>query len=220
MKHQRARLNGVIPTAAGIAIAALAGCSSGSVTGASSAASLRSTSTSGSAVGATGTTVSAPVATESNPPGDIPDNTAFVPYTDPAGFVVKVPEGWARSLTGSNVTFTDKLNSVMIEPGKSVTAPTAATATSTQVQTLKSSVPKFQLVQITSVARAAGNGILVKYLADSAPNPVTNKVVRNAVELYLFWHNGTLVSLSLTGPLGADNVDPWRKVTESLSWTR
>ncbi|MDT7564604.1 MAG: hypothetical protein QOG76_3228, partial [Pseudonocardiales bacterium] len=25
--------------------------------------------------------------------------------------------------------------------------------------------------------------------------------------------------LTLSGPKGADNVDPWRKVTDSLRWT-
>src|SRR5207237_1341597 len=38
-----------------------------------------------------------PVPAESNPPGDIPDNTQFVPYRSADGkFVVKVPEGWSR----------------------------------------------------------------------------------------------------------------------------
>ena len=38
-----------------------------------------------------------PVPAESNPPGDIPDNTQFIPYRSSSGhFAVKVPEGWAR----------------------------------------------------------------------------------------------------------------------------
>src|SRR5438094_10559204 len=42
--------------------------------------------------------VESPVAAENNPPGDIPDNTQFIPYrSTKGGFVVKVPEGWARA---------------------------------------------------------------------------------------------------------------------------
>src|SRR5439155_13665774 len=39
-----------------------------------------------------------PAPVESNPPGDIPDSTRFLPYhSQNGGFVVKVPEGWSRT---------------------------------------------------------------------------------------------------------------------------
>src|SRR3954451_8902625 len=57
-----------------------------------------------------------PNAKESSPPGDIPDNQAFVAYRPPGGgFSVKVPEGWSRIATGGAVTFTDKLNSIRMK---------------------------------------------------------------------------------------------------------
>src|SRR5262245_5381289 len=38
------------------------------------------------------------IATEDNPPGDIPDNQAFVPYTSAnGGYAISMPEGWART---------------------------------------------------------------------------------------------------------------------------
>src|SRR4051812_8657314 len=50
---------------------------------------------------------------ESNPAGDIPDDVAFVPYTNAvAGYSFTHPEGWAQQETGPAVTFTDKLNGV------------------------------------------------------------------------------------------------------------
>ena len=58
--------------------------------------------------------------------------------------------------------------------------------------------------------------MLVTYEADSAPNAVTGKAVREAVERYTFWRAGQQVVLTLSGPKGADNVDPWRIVTNSL----
>ena len=47
---------------------------------------------------------------------------------------------------------------------------------------------------------------------------VTGKVRRNAVERYVFFHGGRDVVLTLSGPAGADNVDPWKLVTDSLRW--
>lgn len=162
----------------------------------------------------------APVATESNPPGDIPDNQAFVSYAPAgAGFSVKVPEGWARTGTGTHVFFTDKLNSVTISSDAATDPLTSAWVSRTIVPALRSSVPKFQLLGVAAVSRPAGAGVLVTYLADSATDPVTGKVVRDSVERYVFEHGGHLVTLTLAGPKGADNVDPWRKVTDSLVWT-
>ena len=35
----------------------------------------------------------------------------------------------------------------------------------------------------------------------------------------MFFHSGRAVVLTLSGPKGADNVDPWRLVTDSLQWS-
>ena len=40
----------------------------------------------------------------------------------------------------------------------------------------------------------------------------------NDVERYEFRHGADTVVLILSGPKGADNVDPWRIVTDSLRW--
>jgi hypothetical protein len=58
------------------------------------------------------------------------------------------------------------------------------------------------------------------YLARSPVNPVTGRSQTDAVERYVFFHNGQRVVLTLSGPKGADNVDPWRIVTDSLRYTR
>lgn len=161
-----------------------------------------------------------PAVTESSPPGDIPDNQAYVTYRGASGhYTVEVPEGWARTSGGASASFTDKLNAITVVESSAPSAPTAASATATQVPALASSVPKFQLVKVAPFARAGGSGVLITYLADSPANPVTGKVVRDAVESFLFWKNGQLVTLSLSGPQSADNVDPWAKVSGSFRWT-
>src|SRR5690348_4766158 len=58
-------------------------------------------------------TSAAPAAagTETPPPGDIPDSTVYIPYRAASGqYVMKVPQGWAQTVTAGAVSFTDKLN--------------------------------------------------------------------------------------------------------------
>ena len=69
-------------------------------------------------------TSEAPAAPEENSPGDIPDNQAFVVHKSTEGnFQVKVPEGWAQKRSQSEVSFTDKLNTIAIKWTPSSEAP-------------------------------------------------------------------------------------------------
>jgi hypothetical protein len=80
-------------------------------------------------------------------------------------------------------------------------------------------VPGFKPGEVSVVERSAGPALLVTYTGDGPPDPVTKKVVTDAFERYQFFHNGELATLTLSGPEGADNVDPWMIVTDSLRWT-
>jgi hypothetical protein len=62
--------------------------------------------------------------------------------------------------------------------------------------------------------------VLLTYQGDSAPDPVTGKVVHDAFERYFLHRSGRQVDLTLSGPVGAYNADPWRIVTGSLRWQR
>jgi hypothetical protein len=104
---------------------------------------------------------------------------------------------------------------------------TPASAPMSVARALRSEVPRlarteqgFQAGKVTMVSRTAGRATRITYLADSRPDPVTGKVRRNAVERYVFFHGGRDVVLTLSGPKGADNVDPWKIVTDSVRWTR
>ncbi|MBA2716741.1 MAG: hypothetical protein H0U51_06780 [Propionibacteriales bacterium] len=160
-----------------------------------------------------------PPATEFSPPGDIPDDQVFVGYSPPGTEVhISVPEGWARSTSAGVTTFTDKLNSVSIQVVPQHSPPTVASATATEVPQLRQSVSQYAAGQVTRVDRQGGPAVVITYQQDSAPDGVTGKVVRDAVERYEFWHGGREAILTLSGPVGADNVDPWRIVSDSLSW--
>ena len=73
---------------------------------------------------------------------------------------------------------------------------------------------------MTTVRRTAGPAVRLTYLAAAPRDPVTGRTRTDAVERYLFFHRGRDVELTLSGPKGADNVDPWRIVTDSVRWSR
>jgi hypothetical protein len=155
-----------------------------------------------------------------NPPGDIPDNQVFVPFNDASRtFTVSVPEGWARADNGAGASFTDKYNAVRIDRVAAPVAPTMESARATDVPAILQAASNAAIGSVTAVRRAAGPAVLITYQADSPVNAVTGKVARLDVERYEFWNAGTEAVLTLSGPVGADNVDPWRTVTDSLRWS-
>lgn len=211
------RMRTLTATVAAITSAATLAACGGS--GASNGNTTAATSVSGTPAATTAGGVD-PNAPEVNPAGDIPDNQVFVDYTyDPGGYHVKVPEGWARADAGGQVTFTDKLNSVSMTSQPATTAPTVGTAKADEVPAIEGSDTNVAITDVTSIQRSGGTAILVRYLRDGAPDPVTGKVVRQAVERYEIFKDGTEAILTLSGPLGADNVDPWMIVSDSFGWS-
>ena len=159
--------------------------------------------------------------TESNPPGDIPDNQAFVAYTAADGsYTLKYPEGWARTDSGSTVIFTDKYNSITVAPHNGFYQPTETYARTVEVPEITSGTKGFSGGDVTTVQRTAGPVIQITYQADSAPNPVTGKSIRQDVTRYEYSRGGRGVVLTLAAPAGSDTVDPWRTVTDSFAWQR
>jgi hypothetical protein len=197
--------------------ALVAGCGGGSSSSSSGPAS-----TSGAqASGPSSSQPANPDAPEFSPAGDIPDDQAFVRYAPPgAGFSVTVPEGWARSRTGAATTFSDKLNSIRLESRRTAGPLTIARARSADLPSLAKTTKGFRATGVTAVARPAGTAVRETYQASGPQNAVTGKVQRNAVERYVFFRNGREAILTLSGPVGADNVDPWRIVTSSVKWAR
>jgi hypothetical protein len=152
-------------------------------------------------------------------PGDIPDNQVYVAYQSPTdGYRLSVPEGWARTASTGEVTFRDKLNSIRLQLRSATSAPSVSSAQASDVAALAVSTPCFEAGQVSAVTRTAGAAVLITYRAHSPADPVTGKVVQLDVERYEFWRAGKLAVITLSSPRGSDNVDPWRKVTDSFSW--
>ena len=155
---------------------------------------------------------------ESSPPGDIPDTQAYVAYSGSSTYTVQVPEGWAQTGTGDAVSFTDKLNTIETSVKAVAAAPTVASVEATDVPAVRAESTCPTGIRVSTAARSAGTAILITYQQNSAPDPVTGKVYLDDVQRYLFWRSGSETMITLISPAGADNVDPWRRVTDSFRW--
>ncbi len=217
---------GLLLPIAGVAVfAVLAGCGGGSA--APAAAPQPSSSAAGSAATPGGTSPSpspstvdagqSPVPVENNPPGDIPDNLAFVRYRNPAGgYGFTFPEGWARSERGTAVTFISKLDGIAADSAGVPANLGVAAVRAQEVPRLRRTQPAFELRTVEAVSLPAGQGVRVVYRRNSAPDPVTGRQVRDEVESYLVASSAKRVRLDLFGPVGADNVDAYRTISQSL----
>lgn len=159
------------------------------------------------------------VAPEVNPPGDIPDTQAFVKYTSAAGgYHLEVPEGWARTEAGPNVTFTSKFNGLNVAVSSASSAPTAASVRDNEAKLIQMQARAATIVSTSEVNLPAGKAVAIKYSSNSEPNAVTSKRIRLESIAYLFFRNGTQVSLTVWAPQGADNVDQWNRIARSFGW--
>jgi len=159
------------------------------------------------------------VAPEINPPGDIPDNQVFIDYTAPAGFSMQVPEGWSRSDTATGVSFADKYGTIDIATAKADKAPTPQSIQQREVPDLVAGGHAVEVTDVRAMTLPAGEAVALDYLSNSAINPVTNRRIRlENRRIYLF-HAGQEAIVTFSAPAGADNVDAWKMMAESLRWT-
>ena len=150
------------------------------------------------------------------PPGDIPDNQAFVVHHG-AGYSLKVPEGWTSTTRSGATMFTHAYNGITVVVAHSGKAPTIASAKA-ELPKLKATIKGFTHPMVSAITRPAGSGVLVKYEAASAPSPVTGTRITADVERYELWRGGREAIVTLQAPHGSDNVDAWKLVTRSLRW--
>ena len=154
---------------------------------------------------------------ETAPPGDIPDNQAFVTARG-TGFSLQVPEGWSRVTRAGSTTFVEKYNAITVRIERRPAAPTVSTVSRSELAQLKSATTAFARPRLLPVRRPAGSGVLLRYEAASRPSSVTGKRITDDVERYELWRAGRLAIVTLEAPHGSDNVDAWKRVTTSLRW--
>jgi hypothetical protein len=150
---------------------------------------------------------------------DIPDTQVFVKYTStPGKYQLEVPEGWAQTTNGTDVNFASNLNAMQVTFSTASTQPTASSVRNDQAVTLQQTGRAVLDVKVQDVQLPGGPAVLITYTSNSDPNSVTNKQVRLENNRYLYFNNGKLATLTLSAPVGADNVDQWLRIARSFKW--
>jgi hypothetical protein len=150
---------------------------------------------------------------------DIPDSQVFVTYISaPGKYQFVVPEGWAQTTNATDVSFISNLNALQVTLTKASTQPTANSVRIDQAITLEHTGRAVRDMQIRDVQLPSGPVVLILYSSNSDPNSVTGKQVRLENNRYLFYKNGMLATLTLSAPVGADNVDQWARISQSFRW--
>ena len=153
-------------------------------------------------------------------PGDIPDTQLFIKFRSASGgYSVEAPEGWARTENGGSVEFTDHFDGEQVSVSAGAAAVTVDSVQARQVPAIRAGA---RAVTIEGVTRTTlGNGttvIEIAYSSNSEPDIVTGKQVRLSDVTYLYYRRGTVAALTLWAPSGADNVDQWKRISESFRW--
>lgn len=158
-----------------------------------------------------------PSEAESLATGDIPDNQVFLLFTNrPTGYSIRYPEGWARTGSGNEVTFREKGNLIQIVVRKGP-MPTKATATA-GVKELRKADPSVKPKAAERIELSGRPAVKIEYGRQSAPDPVTGKSVPLIVDRYEIGAKGKVAVIDLATPVGVDNVDAYRMISESFKW--
>jgi hypothetical protein len=153
--------------------------------------------------------------------GDIPDTTKYSPHSFPqGGFVISLPDGWSSSTTASSVHFSSAVNTVDVSWRTNSAKQSTAMVVARDVATLKHSITHFHLVSTMAVNLSGGPAVRVDYQTTSRPDPVTGRQYRLVVKRFIFVRSHQLLFVNLSSPVGADNVDPWRIISQSVRFSK
>jgi hypothetical protein len=116
------------------------------------------------------------------------------------------------------VRFFDKYNLIDLSVTQVSRAPSAASVRGDEASELAKTGRAVKVETVRDVKLKSGPAVLIVYSSNSEPNPVTNKQIRLEHDRFLYFKDGQLVALDMSAPLGADNVDQWKRMSDSFEW--
>ncbi len=177
----------------------------------------------------------APTATEISAAGDVRDNAVFVTYTSSAsdsagnsvssagaGYSIQYVEGWTVT-PGANgaVAITDIDSAEQVEFQALPAGDLQQYVSSSAEIQLQSQTQDYKRSGLESLTVNGQPAVKLSYTWTSAPDPVTNKSRSVTTERYYIpGPNSKLAVLTLTTPVGVDNVDAFNQMLESFAWTQ
>ena len=167
----------------------------------------------GSSSASAGTSEAASTAT-----GDIPDNQQFLTFRNGSGgYSISYPEGWARSGKSDTVTFQDKSNTITINVAQGSKPTTASVAA--ELKQEASSDPCLSAGTPQATTAGPNQVIKVTYTTEGQKSSVTGQRPKITVDRYVYFKGGKVATVDLATPVGVDNVDAYRMISESFRWS-
>jgi hypothetical protein len=149
--------------------------------------------------------------------GDIPDNQQFLTFRNPAaGYSISYPEGWAQSGNGSHVVFVDKGNTITIRTSKGPQPTTGSVAV--QLKQEARSDPCLAAGRPQPMTVGPNRAVKVTFSTKGSQSPVTGQRPMIVVDRYVYSKNGRVAVVDLATPVGVDNVDAYRMISQSFRW--
>jgi len=161
--------------------------------------------------------------TASEPPGgttsgDVPDNAVFLTYKGAnPGFSIQYVEGWQVTPQADGVVIKDKDSSETVAI-VATQADIAGYVAATDLPALQGQ-PGFKLIKQDTVKVGSSKDIHLVFHLTSPPDSVTGKQVPQTVDRYYVPGPNGLAVVSLATPDGVDNVDAFRQMIESFTWS-
>jgi hypothetical protein len=150
--------------------------------------------------------------------GDVPDNAVFLTYKGAnPGFSIQYVEGWQVTPRGDGVIIKDKDSSETVAI-TAAPADVAAFVASTDLPALQGQ-PGFKLIKQDTVKAGSSKYVHLAFHLTSPPDSVTGKQVPQTVDRYYVPGPNGLAVVSLATPDGVDNVDAFRQMIESFTWS-
>ncbi len=160
---------------------------------------------------------SVPSDAQSAATGDIPDNQAFLTFTDrAAGYSIRYPEGWTQRNGAGEATFQDRANAIHVAV-LSGPPPHPGDLTG-EIARLRLSDPTIKSGSPQSLTLNGSPVLEITFTRLSGADPVTGKRLALTIDRYEYARGGRVAVLDLGTPKGVDNVDAYRMISRSFQW--
>ena len=162
-----------------------------------------------------GPTPTSTVAVGRTASGDIPDTAVYLTYKG-KGYNLSYVEGWTLNLgQRSGVTINDKDSYEIVKIVKSGRTQNFA---SVDMSNLSRTTQRYRLVSMKTLPLGTGTAVHVQYRTLSPQDAVTGKQVPVVVDRYYIPGSGKTAIITLSTPVGVDNVDAFRRIAHSFRW--
>lgn len=148
------------------------------------------------------------------PGGDIPDTAVYLRYAG-RGLSIEYVEGWLQTTTAHGILFNDKDSAVAVELRPRLRESLSAYVQRVDLPRLAHTAG-FKRGPLSRDSISGYYSLRLSYRGRSEPDQVTGKTVALQIDRYYVNGPRALALITLSTPLGVDNVDAFRRIAHSF----